>query len=313
MPLSSPTLRTPASRNGWRTTSRSAIVELADQLLASGVDTGALHLTPLRTLDDDGHPRAPRGNPNELRLADKSDTDRTLVIGIDQKLGWSVDQIMPLTGGSGRLDLASALGLKAELPHVGVNEVALEELAQLLMEDTGWVDNLGEGHRQLGRYGPTPREVAVYSKKSAEQAASAWLRWAGFTVLTHRRSPDAALTPAVELTVDFTEKQIGIGGVQRYKGIAAVNGRTPVVIARAGFSKNARTWAEAAEMLLFTIAEDGCLHPNTALAAAYTPTEVGRRPQDCDDTACRTFGCVLDDCASNWGTYSDPDAERMRL
>ncbi|MBC9733553.1 hypothetical protein [Nocardioides marmotae] len=296
----------------WGRVETSAIVELADRLVARGVDRDAVQLTPLVTLNDDGHPKSADGNLNELRLSDRNDPDRTLCIGLHPKVGWSADQIMARTGGSGRLDLASALGLETALPRVGADAVTLNELAQLLIVDTGW-DDVSDGY-QLRRYCVTPEEASVYSKRCAEQAAVAWLRWAG-VIPADRRGGQDALTSTVELHVDYTEKQIGIGGVQRYKGVAAVSGLTPVVVARSGFSKQARSWAEAAEMLLFTLDEDGVLRPANDLAAGYTPREIGSRPRTCDDRSCMTFGCVMDDefCFNNRGRYSDPDAEGLRL
>lgn len=297
----------------WGRVEISAIVELADQLIAGGVDPGALQVRPLMTLGVDGHPQSVYETLNALELSDRYEVGRSLAVRIDPKVGWSVDQTMPQTGGSGRLDLASALGLETALPRVRVDEVTLEELAQLLIDDTGWSD-VEDDLRRLARYCVTPGETWLYSKEGAEEAAIAWLRWAGL-VPSDRRGGQDALTPAVELHVDYTDKQIGIGGVQRYKGVGAVSGRTPVVVARSGFSRNARIWAEAAEMLLFILEEDGRLRPANELAEAYTPKEIGRRPRRCDDQACATFGCVLDieNCVENRGSYSHADAELMRL
>lgn len=300
---------------GWGRIQTSPITDLADELVARGVDHEAIKLTPLRTLDDDGRPRSVHGNRNELRLSDQNDPERTLVIRFDSNVGWSADQVMPYPGGSGRLDLASALKLGTDLPRVGADDVTPDELASLLVADTGWCNPFDDDHddRQLRRYCVTPEETAVSSKESAELAATAWLRWAGF-VPADRRGDGQALTSAVELHVDYTEKQISIGGVQRYKGVASVSGRTPVVVARSGFSEPARRWASTAEMLLFTIAEDGLLRPANGLAAGYTPVEIGMRPRTCDDAAC-LFGCALDDefCINHQGRYADPDAESLRL
>lgn len=300
----------------WGHVETSAIVELADQLIAFGVERDAIQLTPLMTLDDDGQPNSVDGNLNELRLSDTNDPDRIVAIRIDPKVGWSADQLMPYTGGSGRLDLAAGLELVTDLPRVGADDVALDELAQLLIADTGWYNPFDDDYddRQLRRYCVTPEETSVSSKDTAEQAAIAWLRWAGF-VPADRRGNEQALSSAVELYVDFTEKQIGLGGVQQYKGVAAVSGRTSIVVARAGISKHARSWAETAEMLLFTVAEDGRLWPANDLAAGYTPRDIGLRPRTCEDRSCMTFGCVLDDefCINNQGRYADPDAESLRL
>lgn len=297
----------------WGRVETSAIVELADQLVTHGVDRDAVRLAPLRALNDDGEPKIVYGELNELHLSDRNDSDRSLCVRIHPKVGWTVDQLTPYTGGSGRLNLAAALELETVLPRVGVDDVARDELAQLIIADTGWHDGFDD-ERQLRRYCVTPKEAEVYSKNSAERAAVAWLRWAGF-VPTDRRGGQEALTPAVELHVDYTEKQVGLGGVQRYKGVAALGGRTPVVVARAGFSKPARTWADAAEMLLFTLDEEARLWPANELAAEYTPTDIGLRPRTCDDRSCMTVGCVLDDefCHNNRGTYSDPNAESLRL
>jgi len=300
----------------WGRVETSAIVELADQLIARGVDRDAVQLTPLMTLDESNHPKSVYGNLNELRLSDNNDPDRSVAIRIDPKVGWSADQLMPYTGGSGRLDLASGLELATDLPRVGADDVTLDELAQLLIADTGWYNPFDDDSddRRLRRYCVTPEETSVYSKESAERAAIAWLRWAGF-VPADRRGDQQALTTAVELHLDYTENQVGIGGVQRYKGVAAVSGRTPVFVARSGFSKHARTWADTAEMLLFALAEDGRLWPANDLASGYTPRDIGLRPRACDDRSCMTFGCVLDDefCINNQGRYADPDAESLRL
>lgn len=299
----------------WGRLECSAITDLADQLEVLGVDHKAIAINALVTMDANDRPRRTQGGLNELRLTDKSDVERSLTISFDDGHGWTVDQEMPFTGASGRLDLASALQLNPLLPRVRPDEVDVAKLARLLAEDTFWIEVLGDDQRHLARYGQTPDEGDVNSKESARLAAGAWLVWAGFGDPVHRWARRSDLTPAIELFIDFTMAQVGLAAVQRYKGIAAASGRAPVVVARSWFSKNALRWADSAEMLLFSIDETGLLHPANTRAHAYTPKHMGDRPLNCGDDACRAIGCVLEAeyCPSDRGRTSHPDSGRWRL
>lgn len=299
----------------WGRTEHGPITELADQLLGLGVDAQDLGVDGLVAMDEEGRPQRDSARLSELRLLDKCDRERTLVITLDERHGWSVDQIMPFPGASGRLNLAAALGLAPSLPRVGPDEVGVEKIATILAEDAFWVDVPDDDQRHLARYGQTPDDGFVCSKESARAAAVAWLVWAGFGDPAARWARIQDLAPAIELFIDFAERQVGLSGVQRYKGIAAVGGRVPVVVAQSSFSKNARDWADAADMLLFSIDEVGVLHPANGRAHACTPQHMGDRPRLCDDPTCGAIGCVLDDeyCPSERGRRSHPDAERWRL
>lgn len=299
----------------WGHIERGPLTALADRMAALGVSHEAIDLEPLRYLDEDRQPRSSFRGRRELRITDQSDPDRRLVIAHHGACGWSVDQVMPFVGASGRLDLAAALGLRPQLPRVEADEVNVDRLALLLAEDTFWVDVPDDGQRHLARYGQTPDECRVSDEDSLRQAASAWLVWAGFGDRAARRVDPLALSPAIELYVNAGERQLGISDVQRIKGVASVGGRTPVVAAWSGFSRNAREWADEAKMILFLTDHHGNLYPASHLAAVHTPVHMGDRPSVCDDRTCRQIACVLEDefCPSHSGRSSHPDASRWRL
>ena len=292
----------------WGHPETSRIIELADRLVQQGVDRTCIDLPPLRALNDDGkllaHPEA-----NQLELTDRGDTPRKLVVRHAPE-GWTVDQVMAGTGASGRLNLADSLQVSPMFGITADGDVELENLAEVLVEDTGW-SQLDEGP-QLFRFAETPKQQEVVDAHSARIAAQEWLAWAGVLKRDGEASDRAA---EIELLIDWRERPVDPARVQRYMGTAAANKRTAVVVARDGFSRRARQWGDEAGMMLFRITSDGELQPANATADLHTPVAIGDRPWDCDDPTCLTMGCVLDSdsCPNDRGRVSDTDSLRWRL
>lgn len=299
----------------WGHIEHGPMTTLADCLVVEGVTREAIELMPLLTLGSDGEPSRSSEGLRSLRLLDRTDPDRTLVVHHHERHGWSVDQVMPFTGASGRLDVAAALGLTPRLPRVGPDDVKIDQFARLLAKDTFWLDATDVNERHLSRYGLTPTETTLHSKDGARRAAEAWLAWAGYGVPSNRRSRRTDLLPSVELIVDWGEKQVGLPAVQRYMGIAAASDRVPILIVRSWFSRNARAWSEKAGMLLFQIDDEGILRPVNDHAAAATPVHRGEALSHCEDATCAAIGCVLESefCPSERGRPTDPEARRWRL
>lgn len=299
----------------WGQVERSGLVVLADHLLAHGVPESAIGLDPLRRLDDDGKVRY-GGASNELRVTDNNDEQRSLVVRLHEDIGWTVDQVMQAPGASGRLDLASALGLKPALPRVSGEDLDTLRLARILADDTSWSDaNDDDDPRCLFLYGEAPEVSSVVSKDDAERAAAAWLKWAGFVEAGSEVLGGRILSRAIELHIVFSGRPVPLSGVQRCMGIASVSGRTPVMVAKSGFSRNGSEWADVAGMLLFVIGDDGILHAANGLARSHEPRAMGPRPEPCYDQTCISIGCVLDDeyCSSLVGRGRHPEADRWRL
>lgn len=258
----------------WGRVQRTQIVMLADELVVHGVDVGAVGISPLRTVDDNLRVRTCSDDGGSLHLLDRGETDRTLIANFDEVSGWAVDQMMPPPGACGRLDVPSVLGLCTLSGRVGRGETTPQELAQVLAGDTLWSDAAEEDDpRCLALYAEAPPVCTVDSRETAMSAATSWLVWAGFVEQQRVPSGPPRLSDAVEIHVDWSEKLVPIGKVQRVKGMASLSGRTPVLVARTGFTKNAVPWAEAAEMLLFVIDPCGLLHPANGRA----------RPHACGD------------------------------
>lgn len=150
----------------WGRLQEDSITELASQLVDLGVDRVSLELEPLRSSDEDGRPKYRQASLNELRISDREDTNRTLVVSFDSHRGWFVDQVMPGVGESGRLDMAGALGLRPSLPRVEPAEVTVGQIARVLAEDTAWIGVQEGDHRHLWRYGPTPGREASIPKRA---------------------------------------------------------------------------------------------------------------------------------------------------
>ena len=131
----------------WGHPETSRIIELADRLVQQGVDRTCIDLPPLRALNDDGkllaHPEA-----NQLELTDRGDTPRKLVVRHAPE-GWTVDQVMAGTGASGQLNLADSLQVSPMFGITADGDVELENLAEVLVEDTGW-SQLDEGPQLFG-------------------------------------------------------------------------------------------------------------------------------------------------------------------
>lgn len=293
----------------WGHTEANRIIELADHLVRQGVDRHSIGLTPLRPLSDDLKLLA-RGHASRLELTDREESNRSLVVRSHGDHGWTVDQVMDGVGASGRLNLPDALQVNSEFGITADADVVLENLAEVLVEDTGWFA-MGEG-AQLFRFAETPKLQDVFDADDARVAARRWLTWAGVLTPEGKANHQAA---DIELLIDWRERPVDPARVQRYMGIAAAKRRTAIVVARDGFSRRTSEWGDEAGMILFSITSDGALRPANAAAELYTPVAIGDRPWDCDDPTCRTIGCVLDSgfCPNDRGRASDPDCLRWRL
>lgn len=298
----------------WGRVESDPITSLADELIRLGVDSANLELAPLRPADPDGWPRYQDDSLRELRLHDCADQERTLVVAYDGQHGWSVDQVMPMCGASGRLNLADALGLAPEWPCVGPDDVEVELLASLLASDTSWSTDHDENVRLL-RYGPTPAETQISTKEDAQRAATTWLRWIGLCEDSERMVAEPRLPSNLELIVHFAISTVGLPTVQRYTGIAAVNGRVPVVVSRSWFSRSAQEWADSTGMLLFSIDDSGLMRPASDRASTFSPIHIGDRPRACTDPTCITIGCLFETefCPVEKRRRSQADVLRWRL
>jgi len=103
--------------------------------------------------------------------------------------------------------------------------------------------------------GPRPSPSLIRTYRDAEEAAAQWMRWLGWG--------DAAVTPAgrdggIDVSATHAIAQvkahvnpIGRPEIQQLFGIAAHTRRTPIFFASAGYTPEARNWADGAMMALF--------------------------------------------------------------
>lgn len=138
---------------------------------------------------------------------------------------------------------------------------------------------------RLLRRPPKPEPRLIRSAAEAEELCAEWVRWMGF--------PGAAVTPpgndggidvigegsggVIAAQVKFEAVTAGRPKLQELYGAAVASGATvSAFFSSAGYTAQARAWADQIDMALFTFALDGSIVP---------VNEPGRRLFEGDDWA----------------------------
>lgn len=130
--------------------------------------------------------------------------------------------------------------------------------------------------------GPRPSPSLIRTYRDAEAAAASWMRWLGWgdasvTAPGRDGGIDVTATHAVA-QVKAHVNPIGRPEVQQLFGIASSLGRTPVFFASAGYTPEARKWADEVSMPLFRFDLQG--EPEPVNPAARVLWEFGVFPSD---------------------------------
>ncbi|WP_216587458.1 restriction endonuclease [Streptomyces brasiliscabiei] len=138
-----------------------------------------------------------------------------------------------------------------------------------------------------GRRGPVvptgrPPERLIREARDAELIAAEWMRYLGFT--------DAVATPVgadggVDVVsaravaqVKLEGKPMGRPTVQQLHGVAAQERKTGVFFSAAGYTPQARTWAQTSGTLLFRFDRQGAVEAVNAVAHEVLAKADGRGP-----------------------------------
>ncbi|MGY2001697.1 hypothetical protein [Blastococcus sp. SYSU DS1024] len=301
----------------WGRVEHSDITGLADALVALGVPAGAIQVP--RALKPEGN-RLVRDSGHLERLVLQEEMDAAQVeVALRPHLGWTADlEVYDDPGSRGRMDVRFAVHhVREPRPDMPLGELPVDDLAGLLREWSAADPETSKWGR-LWRYAPTPRWSERYEEDLDDHwFFASWFRWCGFTDVRPQKAGRGVQLGGKHLLVHLhsAASSAGLSVVQRVQGQASVTARRAAVMSRAGFTRQALRWAEDAGVALFGIGRDAVPRPANEAAAHLMPEPGEILPSACADSACRDFGCVLDqgECPSDIGSkWSDPHSYLWR-
>lgn len=304
----------------WGRAQHSVIIELADALVARGVPAEDIHV-PRALKPDIGSNKVVRDGGHSERLVLLEEMGEAQAeVALRPGLGWTADlEILDDAGSRGRMDLRFAVHhVREPRPDMPLRELPVDDLAGLLLE--WWAADLETPNKwgRLWRYAPTPRWSHLYSEDLDDhEALSSWFHWCGFTDVQPQKVGGGVQLSGKHLLVHLhaAASSVGLSVVQRVQGQASVAASRAAVISAAGFTRQARRWADDAGVALFGVAGGSVPRPVNQAAAHLMP-EPGELLADCTDSSCNIFGCVLDsyvDCPTDIGRkWSNPHSYLWR-
>jgi hypothetical protein len=305
----------------WGRAEHSVITGLADALVAHGVPAGDIQVPRALTPDIEGNKLVRDGGHSE-RLVLQEETEAAQVeVALRPGLGWTADLgVHDDPGSRGRMDVRFAVHhVREPRPDMPLDELPVDDLAGLLLE--WWAADGGTSNKwgRLWRYAPTPRWSDLYYEDLDDnRALSSWFHWCGFTDVQPQKAGKSVQLRGRHLLVHLhsAASSAGLSVVQRVQGQASVTARRAAVISPAGFTRQARRWADDAGVTLFGLDGGSVPRPGNEAAAHLMPEPGKLLPSDCTDSACKHLGCVLDSyvgCPTDIGSkWSDPHSYLWR-
>jgi hypothetical protein len=305
----------------WGRAEHSVISELADALVARGVPAGDIHVPRALRPDIKSNKLVGDGGHSE-RLVLLEETEAAQAeVALRPGLGWTADlEVLDDPGSRGRMDVRFAVyHVREPRPDMPLGELPVDDLAGLLLE--WWAADLETPNKwgRLWRYAPTPRRSDLYYGDLDDHwALSSWFHWCGFTDVQPQKAGRGVQLSGKHLLVHLhsAASSAGLSVVQRVQGQASVTASRAAVISPAGFTRQARRWADDAGVALFGLAGGSVPRPVNEAAAHLMPEPGELLPPDCTDSSCKHLGCVLDsyvDCPTDIGSkWSDPHSYLWR-
>ncbi len=304
----------------WGRGEHSVITRLADALVAHGVPAEDIHVPRALTPDIKSNKLVRDGGHLERLVLQEVTGWAQVEFALRPGLGWTVDfEAHDEPGSRGRMDVRSAVyHVREPRPDMPLGELPVDELAELLRE--WWAADGGTSNKwgRLWRYAPTPRWSDLhYGDLDDHRALSSWFHWCGFTDVQPQKAGRGVQLSGRHLLVHLhsAASSAGLSVVQRVQGQASVTASRAAVISPAGFTRQARRWAEDAGVALFGLAGGSVPRPVNEAAAHLMP-EPGGLLADCTDSSCKHLGCVLDSsvgCPTDIGReWSDPHSYLWR-
>ncbi|MGY1631855.1 hypothetical protein ACI784_09140 [Geodermatophilus sp. SYSU D01186] len=305
----------------WGRAEHSVITGLADTLVALGVPAGDIQVPRALTPDIEGN-KLVRDSGHSERLVLQEETEAAQVeVALRPGLGWTADlEVHDDLGSRGRMDLRFAsYHVREPRPDMPLGELPVDDLAGLLLE--WWAADGGTSNKwgRLWRYAPTPRWSYFYvGELDDHQALSSWFHWCGFTDVQPQKAGKSVQLSGKHLLVHLhsAASSAGLSVVQRVQGQASVTASRAAVISPAGFTRQARRWADDAGVALFGLDGGSVPRPGNEAAAHLMPEPGKLLPSDCTGSACKFVGCVLDSsvgCPTDIGReWSDPHSYLWR-
>jgi hypothetical protein len=303
----------------WGRAEHSVITGLADALVALGVPAEDIHVP--RALTPEGNKLVRHGGHLERLVLQEETGGAQVEVALRPGLGWTADfEAHDDPGSRGRMDVRFAVyHVREPRPDMPLSELPVDDLAGLLQEwsaaDIGTSNKWG----RLWRYAPTPRRSQPdHGDLDDHWALADWFHWCGFTDVQPQRVGRSVQLSGKHLLVHLhsAASTAGLSVVQRVQGQASVTASRAAVMSRAGFTRQARRWADDAGVALFGLDRGSVPRPDNEAAAHLMPESGELLPPDCTDFACRHLGCVLDDqavCPTSVGSnWSDPHSYLWR-
>lgn len=288
----------------WGRTRPSRLTDLADALLAHGLNEDEVVIPATHTLEG----TAIRRNWGPTDVVRVHFDDATFEVTHNPTTGWAVDhEYAGAVGSRRRLDLNRATtGHSEPTPLVPEGLLDANQLADLLRRQRPDAPTHDQWHPLLA-YAPQPRaaapnesltgtELKAYGERQDARYAAAWLRWCGFTdARTSGKKHSEVDARHITVHIHRAKTPAGQAIVERALGKAAMQGNRAAVISRTSFTRDASKLADAAGVALFTQDGSRVLRPHSTVGKHLMPDPGDIAPPTCDDPTCRTIGCVLED------------------
>ncbi|MGY1671405.1 hypothetical protein [Geodermatophilus sp. SYSU D00710] len=304
----------------WGRGEHSVITGLADALVARGVPAEDIHVPRALTPDIENNKLVRDGGHPERLVLQEETRAAQVEVALRPGLGWTADlEVHDEPGSRGRMDVRFAVyRVREPRPDMPLGELPVDELAGLLRE--WWAADGGTSNKRgrLWRFAPTPRWSDLYDGDLDDHwALSSWFHWCGFTDVQPQKAGRGVQLSGKHLLVHLhpAASSAGLSVVQRVQGQASVTASRAAVISLAGFTRQARRWADDAGVALFGLAGGAVPRPVNEAAAHLMP-EQGKLLADCTASSCKHLGCVLDSsvgCPTDIGReWSDPHSYLWR-
>lgn len=246
----------------WLEPTMSAAVEVADLLAEQGHDVTAVaaneRLTPEATREGEEFGRAPDrfGQLVQIERGERW----TLTLSQRATLGWVLDARHSYA--TRRLDLAALLGRGASTKP-GVRDVSAADLAEAIRQAASSLPS-GEAFLDaLPQWQPW---------HSLHEAAAGWLRELGYPDAYAIGWNEGCAATELHVCVSVKDSSLGLKDVKVQFADAALAGKPLVLFGRAGFTKQAREFADSAGIALFVLYDDARkISAGNALAQEHLP------------------------------------------